>query len=309
MPATDIYGYDLTEETTGKVLKVRYGEAVAPAPVADPGSSGTASQVLAQNGTYQVPSVSFASNSDSGLWNPGDGIGVTVDSNEVARFRSNELQIDVPVTGTAVQSNATDSVAGRLLRNGSWGLGGPAPFVNGGTQGGIFSYNVAAGHTGLPDAIRQAVVYQGSLLNTTDWTTQVVVVIAATEGSAYQSGQTLSRARRDGVWTELSAGARRVLTADTVAVTTTRRMVRDYATGIQEIWLTNVETGNIPTEVNAWQAPFLETPSVQVTVRGPTYYLAQATATNTMFELHAALPNGTGTNNARVDIYAAGRFV
>ncbi|MDT8853499.1 DUF2793 domain-containing protein [Paracoccaceae bacterium Fryx2] len=80
---------------------------------------------LVADGTAAAPSLAFAASPGTGLWAPGaHQIGLSAGGVLRALLSSAALQIDLPVTGTAVQSGVTDATDGRLLRM----VGGRGPF-------------------------------------------------------------------------------------------------------------------------------------------------------------------------------------
>ena len=71
-------------------------------------------------GSSAEPSISFAGDTDTGLyWSAANVIGFAAAGVARALLSSAAFQIDVPITGTAVQSSATDATAGRLLKAGA----------------------------------------------------------------------------------------------------------------------------------------------------------------------------------------------
>lgn len=80
------------------------------------------------DGSTAAPAISFPGDTNTGFTHPaGDQIaGVT---NGVQRFLLGitALQLDLPLTGTAVTQSGTDTTAGRLLKVGDFGLGAAIP--------------------------------------------------------------------------------------------------------------------------------------------------------------------------------------
>lgn len=75
-------------------------------------------------GTAALPGLAFAGDPDTGLTRPAaDQIGLTTGGVQRALLSGSALQLDVPLTGTAVQSGTDDTTSGRLLRVGAFGLG------------------------------------------------------------------------------------------------------------------------------------------------------------------------------------------
>ena len=82
----------------------------------------------ADDGTAASPGIAFAADADTGLRRAGaDQIGLVVGGVQRAVLSATTLQVDVPLTGTAVQSTASDVTVGRLVRlfdgAGVFGLG------------------------------------------------------------------------------------------------------------------------------------------------------------------------------------------
>ncbi len=80
--------------------------------------------IEAQAGSAAAPSLAFAGDTDTGLFRVGaDQIGLTAGGVRRLLLSAAACQVDVPITGTAVQAAATDSTAGRLMAVGGFGLG------------------------------------------------------------------------------------------------------------------------------------------------------------------------------------------
>ena len=78
----------------------------------------------AADGSAAAPSITFYSDNNTGLYNAAaDQIGFATAGTLRALLSSAAFNIDVPITGTAVQSSATDTTAGALLTVGAFGLG------------------------------------------------------------------------------------------------------------------------------------------------------------------------------------------
>lgn len=74
--------------------------------------------------TPAAPSVSFNGDLDTGVYSGGANlIGFSAGGTRRALLGTTTFQIDVQIAGTAVQSSATDTTAGRLLPVGAFGLG------------------------------------------------------------------------------------------------------------------------------------------------------------------------------------------
>ena len=76
------------------------------------------------DGSAGAPSHSFASDTDTGMYrDAADRIGFSAGGARRAFLSTAAMQIDVPVTGTAVTQSPTDTTAGRLLKVGDFGVG------------------------------------------------------------------------------------------------------------------------------------------------------------------------------------------
>lgn len=92
---------------------------------AAPGILNFNARIGARNGTAAAPGYTFADNTNTGLYRPGDNqIGASTGGVERWVLGNSGFEINVPVTGTAVQSSATDATSGKLLKVGAFGLGG-----------------------------------------------------------------------------------------------------------------------------------------------------------------------------------------
>lgn len=81
-------------------------------------------RVLAQAGTAALPGISFALDGDTGISNPAaNQLGFETAGIQRALLSATGWQIDVPMTGAAVQSSQTDATSGRLMPVGAFGLG------------------------------------------------------------------------------------------------------------------------------------------------------------------------------------------
>ncbi|OHC43918.1 MAG: hypothetical protein A2092_06745 [Rhodobacteraceae bacterium GWE1_64_9] len=79
---------------------------------------------LFQSGSAAAPGISWAGDTNTGLYRPG-GDQIAAATGGVMRWllSNSGLQLDVPLTGTAVTEDALDTTAGRLARVGYAGLG------------------------------------------------------------------------------------------------------------------------------------------------------------------------------------------
>lgn len=79
------------------------------------------------DGTVGAPGVSFASNTAMGIYRvAANQLGFVTNGVRRMLLTNTAMEINVPVTGDAVQSDADDATAGKLLPVGAFGLGGHA---------------------------------------------------------------------------------------------------------------------------------------------------------------------------------------
>ena len=113
------YGVDFREVTFSGAAFASPGFAV------DGDGDVTLKSALLAAGSVSLPALGFAADTNTGLFNPAaDQIGLATGGVQRALLSSTALQIDVPVTGTAVTQTAIDTTAGRLLKVSDFGLGG-----------------------------------------------------------------------------------------------------------------------------------------------------------------------------------------
>lgn len=118
----------------------------------DPAFSG---QTRIANGTQSAPSLAFASDLDTGIYYQNtNSIGFTAGGTRRAFLSSTAMQVDVPITGTAVTSSNDDDTPGRLMKTGDGGILGSGILLTGATdlkdralEGGLYGYsaNVVTG--------------------------------------------------------------------------------------------------------------------------------------------------------------------
>lgn len=78
-------------------------------------------------GSASAPGLVFANDADTGAFHPAaDQIGLATAGVQRALLTTSALQLDLPLTGTAVMSGLTDTTAGRLVKVGAFGLGATA---------------------------------------------------------------------------------------------------------------------------------------------------------------------------------------
>ena len=93
-------------------------------PVADASLSAPGG-VMLPDGSAATPGLRFAADTDTGLHRPGTNtLGLVTAGVVRASISDTAMQIDLPVTGTAVTQSATDATSGRLLKVSDFGLGG-----------------------------------------------------------------------------------------------------------------------------------------------------------------------------------------
>lgn len=84
------------------------------------------------NGTAAAPGLSFVGDQDTGLYRAGaNQLGASTGGDQRWLLSNTAFQVDVPITGSAVQSSPTDARAGRLLLAGAAGILGLLPVFTG----------------------------------------------------------------------------------------------------------------------------------------------------------------------------------
>lgn len=79
-------------------------------------------------GTAALPALHFAADAATGLHAPAAGqIGFSAAGATRMQLAATQLQVNVPVAGTAVTQSTVDPTAGRLMKVGDFGLGGTPP--------------------------------------------------------------------------------------------------------------------------------------------------------------------------------------
>ncbi|MFG6604621.1 MULTISPECIES: pyocin knob domain-containing protein [unclassified Sulfitobacter] len=93
--------------------------------MADWYETGFAKELI--DGTAAAPAMAFASDPDTGIYRAGvNKLGFSVEGVARAYLSATALEVNVPITGTAVQSSPTDTTTNRLMKVGAFGLGGDA---------------------------------------------------------------------------------------------------------------------------------------------------------------------------------------
>ena len=86
--------------------------------------SGMTNSGMFLDGTVAAPGITFASDTNTGFYRVGaEQIGFSTNGVQRALLSTTALTVNLPITGTAVQSSASDATAGKLLTNGAFGLG------------------------------------------------------------------------------------------------------------------------------------------------------------------------------------------
>jgi len=113
-------------------------------------------------GSAAAPGLSFDGDPDTGLLRPAaNQIGLTTAGVQRALLSGSALQLDVPLTGTAVTQTASDTTAGRLLKVGDAGWLALSPAVtalNSATVPGTYSYAGSPTDPNAPSAVGGAVL-------------------------------------------------------------------------------------------------------------------------------------------------------
>jgi hypothetical protein len=79
------------------------------------------------NGTAAAPGMAFLADQDTGFSRPAaNQLATSTGGVRRLLLSSSAYQVDVPITGTAVQASATDTTVGRLMAVGAFGLGADA---------------------------------------------------------------------------------------------------------------------------------------------------------------------------------------
>lgn len=152
------------------------------------------------NGTALAPALTWNDDPDTGIFRPGPNqLGIAAGGAMRALFTAAEAQINVPVTGTAVQSSTTDKTAGRLLKVGAFGLGAPgetignASVTDNSIAPGCYGYGTSVGSTGGPSGQTW-----GNLIHARRTTGGGEAQLFIADGSAVAI---FARSRGNGAWT------------------------------------------------------------------------------------------------------------
>jgi hypothetical protein len=132
------------------------GAGFATAVQADPASAAVSlpGGLLAPAGTEAAPGIRFAADPDTGLRHPGaDQIGLVTGGVQRVLLGNGGLQLDVPLTGTAVTQGASDATPGRVLKVGDSATllaASPALRTGSGGSANALALTSGAGITGTP---------------------------------------------------------------------------------------------------------------------------------------------------------------
>lgn len=154
-------------------------------------------------GSAGAPALAKADDTDTGLfWAAANVLGLAAGGSARALLTPSALQLDVPLTGSAVQSGAADATVGRLMKVGAFGLGGTAPSITGSISGdpaaltpGVFGYSNSTASGGPSE------VTNGTLINLRRGGTIGAQIMVA-DWSGAVTGRLYSRAYVAGAWSE-----------------------------------------------------------------------------------------------------------
>lgn len=216
--------------------------------------------------------------------------------------------VNGPVTGTAVQSSATDGTAGRLLLAGAYGLGGPLPAIGdcGVTTGaivpGLYAYDTAAGSTNGPAGVTRGTLLhsrRGAALGETQ-----LLLVEAGSSSGVVAGLIFGRARSGGAWSAWTTG-----TVQESSSGANGRWTR-HADGTQTCWHT-VTTSTSAETVWTYPAAFSSSTGLVVTmgvVASSGANIPRATAKGATSVSLSVLNTSAARQAATLDVMAVGRW-
>ena len=152
------------------------------------------------DGSAGAPAVTFASDTDTGLYRIAANIlGVSAGGGERVRFTTAGMQVTGLLSGTAVTQSPTDVTAGRLLKVGDYGLGAPSGLfttdVDTITVNGFYRLSTGAFSTASPTPGLGA----GHYLIHYNWDANAAHQVLYTIGAARPSS--FERTKLGGVWT------------------------------------------------------------------------------------------------------------
>lgn len=167
---------------------------------------------LFQSGSAAAPGISWAGDTNTGLYRPGADQLAAATGGVMRWLLSNSgLRLDVPLTGTAVAQDPLDSTAGRLTRTGDGGMLGAAPTWTGSADDIPLGTVVTSGEITEQQAIdNKWPTISGALTTTPRWfvvecfgistrTRQVAVEIFGNGGGP--KGRQYTRVRHNAAWT------------------------------------------------------------------------------------------------------------
>jgi hypothetical protein len=301
--STDVYGYDLAESVTGKVLKVFYGQ--------DRAALAVGNYEIA-DGTANTPAVRFSSDTSTGIYRAAAG-SLAISSSGSVKFRvtSTGATLTGLLAGTAVTQTTTDDTTGRLLKVGDYGIGGTAPLVGSiasiaaTTPPGVYGYATASGSSGGPTGVTTGTLVWARA--TASGNESQMLFVTASSSDTYPAGTLIGRTRIASSWTDWRGLSSPVYTTGTVSSGETYRLLKD-PNGIMTLTVNNYVTsaGSVPTI--SFPTAFLSAPVVTATsVSTSTPRFVGATATTTTFSAVAFNTSGAQVS-AAVDLVMIGRY-
>lgn len=119
--------FQLATNTNGNGTYVRYRTASTPSPVWSSWRRMSFDHLESGSNTAASPALARAGDTDTGVFFPNPNeIGFATGGVQRALLSNTALQLDVPLTGTAVVQSMTDTTAGRVVTPGWMGLGATA---------------------------------------------------------------------------------------------------------------------------------------------------------------------------------------
>lgn len=154
------------------------------------------------DGSAGAPGISNAGDTNTGLFFPaGDQLAASTNGLQRLLLSAAAMKLDVPLTGSAVQSSTTDATAGKVLTVGAFGLGGSAPNIGNASvtdnsiAPGFYEYSTGGGDTGGPSG-----VVFGTIIHIRRGTGGGETQMLVAEGPTSLSGSMFSRSRTTGDW-------------------------------------------------------------------------------------------------------------
>lgn len=154
------------------------------------------------DGTVAAPGIRFAGDEDTGLYRPASNQ-LAAAAGGVMRWllSSTAFTVNVPITGSAVQSSASDTTAGKLMAVGAFGLGGASVDVadlDTAPIGSIGSFGVTALNKPTPNGITNA----AGTVFTQEWNGTTTTQIAHLIFPATHDNTLFTRMKNTDGWTE-----------------------------------------------------------------------------------------------------------